>query len=219
MNEREKSLLLDNGDLPYTLTLTEPRLVRVMDEVDGGRWRFAASWLDTRLVMATDPGVDLAGDFNVRVWTLSGQYNGERLSLTTEYAAYLNRIDLSYLGTRVLDFSTHADGAYLQADYRLDAAWSLLGRVDATFLDRHNRGGHECTEGGTPVAQGGVPADRHRCFGLDTTAGLRWISGAHWGAWAEVHVVDGSANVQPRESNPAPEPHWSLLLFMAAYRF
>jgi hypothetical protein len=213
----EARLTVDLGGTPLTLDFVDFWNARLMDEVDGGRFRFSVSTNSLRGIIHTGPGTDIDGDVNAAVWIASAQYNGPDLTLTAEYGWFPNKVYLTQAGSPVYDYKVTGEGAYAQAEYRLDASWSVLARFDATYLDRRDRSGGACT-GGVPPDQGGTPLDKHACYAYDTTGGVSWRS-RHFGAWAEYHWIDGTATVQALEDNAAPEPHWWLLMLMVGYRF
>lgn len=192
-------LTYEPTDSPYDLKLDDFIVSRVQDEWDGGRWTHALSYLHGRLGFA--PG--FAFDFDL--YQLSTRYSGARYSVTMEY------------GITTFDgagFEGTSDAIYLQGDYLLTPAWGLTARWDSNFTNRNDREGDACTNGF------GFPADRHQCFAHDFSVGANWKSPRHWGAWAEYHLIDGLATVSDEENaGNTPDPHWSLLLLMAAYRF
>ncbi len=144
---------------------------------------------------------------------LSAAYNAADYSLTAEYALVGNDILVTVNGTPALVQEIKAEGAYLQADYRLAPQWSVMARYDVFFRDRNDRDGRE-------FAAANPGAGRHSRFAHDYAAGVTWRPDAHWGVWAEYHYVDGTATVQAQD-NPgnAPDSPWSMLLLMAGYRF
>jgi hypothetical protein len=193
------------GDLRFSDFL----VARVMNDWSAGRVRVAASYLTANLAYTPAPSdpVPVSGDIDFALYMLSARYNAERLSLTAEYL--LTHSEGSFGSPREND----SDAAYVQADYRFAAGWAAMARAEAYFSDRTDRQGDRCTANG-------APADRHGCFTLGGGAGLQWQPGEHWGLWAEYYAFDGTALV-PTIENPgrSKEPHWSLFLLMAAYRF
>lgn len=181
------------------LTLNDFLVARLQDEVGGGRWTHALSYLHGRL------GYGSFGAFDFDLYQLSARYSGDRFTVTTEYG--LSTFDGG-------GFHGSGDNLYLQGDYLLTPAWGLMARWDSTFSDRNDRDGDDCTD------DFGFPTDRHQCFAHDFSVGANWKSQRHWGAWAEYHLVDGLATVNDAENaGNTPEAHWSMLLLMAAYRF
>ncbi len=87
-----------------------------------------------------------------------------------------------------------------------------MARIDASFLNRHDRSGREFTAAS-------LGTDRKSRMSRDVVLGVSWRSPQHWGAWAEYHWIDGTALLQ-RLENPGPrKDRWSMLLLMAGYRF
>jgi hypothetical protein len=213
LTENEERLIVSLGPTPFNLRFREFWNVRVLDEVDGGRWRFAASHAQGTLILAAEDASGIAGDFFLNIEVLSVAFNAAAWSLTAEYALIGNDNVVTINGTPALVQEIKAEGAYLQGDYRLTPSWSLMARYDAFFLDRNDRDGR----GFAAVNPG---ADRHSRFAHDLTAGVTWSPDAHWGVWAEVHQIDGTASVQGQDNiGNARDNPWSMLLLMAGYRF
>jgi hypothetical protein len=213
LTENEERLIVTLGATPFNLRFREFWNVRVLDEVDGGRWRFALSHAQGSLILAAEDASGIAGDFFLNIEVLSVAYNAAAYSLTAEYALVGNDNVVTINGTPALVEEIKAEGAYLQADYRLTPRWSLMARYDAFFRDRNDRNGR-----GFAAANPG--ADRHTRFAHDFAVGASWKPDMHWGVWVEYHAIDGTANVQGQDNigNPPDNP-WSMLLLMAGYRF
>jgi hypothetical protein len=179
----------------FDLKLDDFLVARVQDEWDGGRWTNGLSYLQGTL------GFGAGFDADFALYLLSTRYNAARYSVTMEYG--LTTFDAG------AGFESKSDAIYLQGDFLLTPEWSLMARWDSTFSNRNDREGDACTD------DIGFPADRHQCFAHDLSVGASWKS-QHWGAWAEYHLIDGLATASDEESS---DPHWSMLLLMAAYRF
>ena len=170
----------------------------------------ALSYLQGNFLFLPDPGVPLSLDLDFKLYALSGRYDAERFSLTTEYV--YSTFAGNFNGTNL---SSTSDGAYVQGDYRLNPAWTVMARYDASFSDNGDRDGSECRD-----FVSGMPRDPHGCFAHDFMLGGNWKYGEHWGVWAEGHLIDGNSTVSPGDNaGRTPENHWSLFLLMAAYRF
>jgi hypothetical protein len=207
-SDSEKRLVL-GGELPgfdFDLKLKNFWNARVMDELDGGRWRFALSHTDTDLVVNTDPSFATFGRLGVTLDVLSAQFNAETFSLTSEYILYSAKSDFTF-GGQTQASTDRLDGGYIQADYRFNPQWAAMLRYDAYFSDRNNRSGSNC-------------GNRYDCFALDATAGVSWRYDEHWGVWGEYHYIDGIATLQPLDNEGrTPVNHWSVFLLMAGYHF
>jgi hypothetical protein len=213
LTENEERLIVDLGPTPFSLRFEEFWNLRLLDEVDQGRWRFAASHAQGRLILDAEDASGIAGDFFLNIEVLSAAYNAADYSLTAEYALVGNDNLVTVNGTPALVQKIKAEGAYLQADYRITPRWSLMARYDVFFRDRNDRDGRE-------FAAANPGAGRHSRFAHDYAAGVTWKPDAHWGMWAEYHYVDGTATVQSQDNlGRTPENPWSMLLLMAGYRF
>ena len=213
LSENEERLIVNLGGQAFSLRLEDFWNVRVMDEVDGGRWRFALSHAQTRLLLDTDDGSGVAGDFFVTIEVLSVAYNAANYTLTAEYALNGNDNVVTVNGAPVLIQKVKPEGAYLQGDYRITPQWSAMARYDVFFLDRNDRDGRE-------FAAANSGADRHSRFSRDLTVGASWKYDGHWGVWGEYHYIDGTATVQRQDNlNRAQDDRWSMVMLMAGYRF
>jgi hypothetical protein len=209
----EERLIVDLGPTPFNLRFEDFWNVRLQDEIDTGRWRFALSHAEGRLLLAAEDASGIAGEFFVTIDVLSAAFNGADYSVTAEYALVGNDNLLTVNGTPVVVQEVKADGAYVQGDYRLSPRWSGMVRYDVFFMDRNDRDGRE-------FAAANPGAERHSRFSRDYAAGVTWRPDEHWGAWVEYHYIDGSATVQGQDNlGRTPESPWSMLLLMAGYRF
>lgn len=196
------------GGFPLTgdLRLNDFVVGRLMNDWNAGIFRLAASYANGTLKYAPGPADPFpAFSLDIDLYLLSARYNAERYSLTGEYV---------YTRSRSMFGDGDSDGFYLQGDYRLMPHWSAMARFDASFTDRSDRSGDHCTD------STGAPVDRHQCFTLGSGVGLNWQPDEHWGVWGEFHMFDGNSVVPGIENVGRPrDPHWNLLLLMAAYRF
>jgi hypothetical protein len=209
--------LLVTLTLPYSLRIDDSWNAQLMDSIDGGRWQVGVSAFYGRFILTsvvpTVPPEALFGDIGIGLYVLSARYNGEKLSLTAEYAINPNKQSLTLDGAPLQSSDITADTAYLQADYRLTSQWGAMARLDAAFRDRSDRDGSAYA-----AANPGVdPASR---YAYDLTIGLHWRYREHWGVWGEYHLIDGTETVQPLQ-NPGRQlaDHWSMLMLMAGYTF
>lgn len=186
---------------------------KLQDDWDGGRWSAALSYAHGALTY--DPDVATATDFEVDfdLIMLSLRYSGERFGVVSEYA--INKFSGRYL-TRGFTVTTDtiSDGLYIQFDYRLTPQWTFFSRYEGSFVDHGDRDGSECQDAA------GAPQDRHACFTHDVSAGMNWQPTKHWGFWGEYHIIDGLSSVSLQDNmGRSLDPHWSMLVLMAAYRF
>lgn len=212
-------------------------VARLADDYDGGRWRAALSVLRSDLAYvqaATSPldPLNRDGQFDFDQAVLSLQFNGERLSLTSELVA--RRIELDDLSGAPFPFAaligeTRQDpgGYYLQAAWRMTPKWQWLLRYDEQIRDLQDRHGREqaANAAAASTASGGVlPAQpRHYYFARDWTAGLRHDVLPNLAVWAEFHYVDGVGWVNPLD-NPGfgsgnADRYWNLVSVMLGLRF
>lgn len=197
---------------------------RISDDYDGGRWRAALSILTSDLSYVPDGSAfsgtnpfTQAGAFGFDQAVLSLQYNGERLSVTSEVVA--RHIELDDLSPLPFIGATKQDpgGWYVQGAWRLKPRWQAMVRYDEQIRDINDRHGYE--QSAAPVI--GLP--RHYYFARDWTAGVRHDLLPNLALWAEFHYVDGVGWVNPRD-NPGfggggADRYWNLFTVMAGLRF
>jgi hypothetical protein len=173
---------------------------QVMDEVDGGRMRFALSYVRAKLTadlistLFPIPPADVSLESDII--TLSAQYNQERWSLTSEYSLTSSDFDIAGMSDE-----GRSEGIYLQGQYRLTPEWTGLLRYDLSYGDRNDRGDSDAR---------------------DATAGLSWMPKANWIVMGEYHYIHGSngnAGI-PNIDNPGGTTNRTrLLALMLGYRF
>ena len=184
---------------------------RLADEWN--RWTTAVSYLHGNMEFEFPPGA--RNELGFQVYMLSGRYNAETFSVSSEYQ--LTDFHGTFGGGQL---KSKSDGAYLQGDYFLTPQWSLMARWDSSFSDRNDRRGTDPASTCSANFSTGT-IDRHNCFAHDLVLGGSWKSAVHWGVWGEYHLIDGLATTDSRDNTPpAPnDPHWSMFLLMAAFRF
>ena len=173
----------------------EPRLSyigRLSYEYRGGLVRLAVTGavVDNRY----QPGRnDLfrAGEARLQPLIFSAQYNGERLSLTGEYA--LRFIEFRDFGRYLPDTDITGESYYLQGSYRILPKVEVVLRYDVYFADRDD------TSGRRYARLTGNP--RHARFARDWTVGLRWDVTPWWMVRAEWHKVDGTGWLAASEND------------------
>lgn len=203
LNAKEKEVLTSGGPQPDEVRLKELFFTRLANDWNGGRAIFSLSHTHARLTLEPTPSFPVSADISFNLYVASARYNTERYSITGEYGFTRTRGRTSIDGRT----TSASDGAYLQADYRIAPHWAAFARYDARFSDAHDRDGRDSS-------------DRYSQFAHDLTLGGSWIPDEHWGLWAEVHRIYGTATA-PALDNPdgADDPHWTLLTLMAGYRF
>ncbi len=209
--------LLITLSVPYSLRIEDSWNAQIMDSIDGGRWQLGISVFYGRFILtATVPTVApeaLYGSIGAGLDVFSARYNGEKFSLTAEYAINPNNDSITLAGAPLQMLDVIGDTGYVQVDYRLTSRWGLMARMDAAFRDRSDRSG----DAFVAANPGTDPASR---YAYDFTVGAQWRYREHWGIWGEYHLIDGTQNVQPLQ-NPGRTlaDHWSMLMMMAGYTF
>ncbi|HYE34406.1 hypothetical protein [Methylocaldum sp.] len=151
------------------------------------------------------------GDFLFQPYIFSAQYNGERLSLTAEYA--VRNSDLKRFGPLFPNISAQSESYYIQGAYRLTDEIEAMVRYDVYYVNVHDRYGGEFEQ------RTGRPGFSR--FAKDWTVGLRWDITPNWMARAEYHRVHGTGWLAGTE-NPDPrelDPDWDLFALELSFRF
>ncbi len=206
------------GDLePDGLTM----VARVLYELDGGRWRLAASVADGSAHFEGSQTIGPLGPYpgdgqvDIEYYVLSAQFNAELWSLTAEFMREpINWANFSPASPFFGESAT-AEGYYLQADYRFDSAWQGFLRYEAGYADRDDRDG----EAASARFRGTVPG--HDFYNRNWVAGLRWDFARDWMLRSELHRQRGTFTLSNRE-NPDKavlEKDWNLFALLISYRF
>ena len=182
-------------------------------EREGGKYRLAISsaWVDVRYNPKLLPPDDLPSLKDIFTPIIfSAQYNGDKLSLTTEYA--IRRIQERSLDNQ---FSAEVTGNsyYFQALYRFDQNWQAVMRYDVLYNNREDKKGKKYQ------ALTGNPAFTQ--FAKDWTFGFRYYVNSSFLVAAEYHNVNGTAWL-PRQDNPNInnlEQRWHMFSLAAGVRF
>lgn len=178
------------------LSLNDPLYLQLLHERNGGRIRLAASLLRAQLDATLSAGgmVFPPASIDSEILILSGQYNEEKWSLTSEYSITTSELD--FAGTTG---KNRGDGMYLQGEYRYTPDWSWLLRYDVAYSDRNARGTSDSR---------------------DSTIGFTWKFRPSWILMGEFHNIDGTAGI-PRidNQNAALAQRTRLLALMLGYRF
>lgn len=223
LSDAEKKLLIQlvyaGHNVPFSLSLNDSWNYQVMDSIDEGRWQFAYSYFYGRFLidaaLPTAPPAPVFARIDAGLDVFSVRYNGERVSVTAEYALNPNEDFLAINGTEIPSENSQAtaDSGYLQGDYRINSHWSVSARADLFFHNRNDRSG-------TDYAQANPGVSRYSRFAYDYMAGVHWRHDEHWGVWAEYHWIDGSGTVQSLDNlDRSIANRWSVLAMMAAYTF
>jgi hypothetical protein len=212
VHRNDERLLITLPGIPFDLRIEDVWNVRVMDSIDGGRLQFALSHFDGRFRLTTADTIGLAGSFGIGITVLSARLNAERFSIASEYSRVTNDNRLDLGGSPLLRQKVDADSGYVQADFHINRSWSAFARVDASFLDIHDRSGRR-------FAAENPGADRKSRMTRDLVAGVSWRYGEHWGLWGEYHWIDGTSLLQRLENPGRTDERWSMLLVMAGFKF
>ena len=195
----------------------DPSIIgRLTYDHNGGRIRLALS--SARLNLEYQPGLGDASGAGVIRFTptvLSGQFNSEHWSITTEYARrdFLFGDNINYIPAMLKTIT--GESYYLQSEYRLTEKWELMARYDVAYQNVDDEMGQKfetLTAGTTPA---------HSLFSKDWTAGVRWNPSPAWMVRAEQHWVNGTAWL-PFQDNPDRSKtyqHWRLFTVLVSYRF
>lgn len=205
--------LLIEFTVPFDLRIGDSWNVQLMDSIDGGRWQFAYSHFAGQFRLSTAPEISVKGRFDVDLDVFSARFNAERFTVTAEYVIIGNDNLVTLGGMPVVHTDIKADSGYLQGEYRVTRAWTVMARMDSFYRDRNDRSGHK-------FAAANPGADRRSQVSHDFTLGVNWRPDEHWGVWAEHHWINGTATLQSLE-NPPPVRHqrWTMLMLMAGYKF
>lgn len=172
---------------------------QVVHQIDEGRQRYALGYVHMPIGYRTvyqGQSYDLSTDSDL--FLASAQYNREDWSLTAEWRRTKTRTDFR---TPVpLQTRGHADGAYVQLDYRFNARWSGFVRRDVSSPS---------TEPSSGVV--GV--------GRDTVLGMAWQVNQSWRINAEYHEMKGPGMVPPPDNREGARDKTRLLAVMAGFRF
>ncbi|MGX2040525.1 hypothetical protein ACWJKU_10395 [Methylocaldum sp. MU1018] len=151
------------------------------------------------------------GDFWFQPYIFSAQYNGERLSLTAEYALRNDRG--KHFGQFLPNFARTGESYYIQGAYRFTDEIEAVVRYDVLYLNVNDRYGE-----GFERRTGRPGFSR---FAKDWTVGLRWDITPSWMARVEYHRIHGTGWLAATE-NPDPrklEPDWDLFALELSFRF
>lgn len=185
-------------------------LGRLLYEKDGGRIRLGLSSLMVNFDFDPEdqPGMR-PGKIQFIPVIFSGQYNTERLSLTSEVA--LRYFDYSGFGTMSRDFTGLS--WYVQAAYRFTPQWEAVVRYDNLCVDLG-----DC-DGKAFAAASGTPA--HHRFAHDWMVGLRWDITPSVMIRTEFHHIRGTnwITLADNPSIDALKEDWNMFSALISFRF
>lgn len=181
------------------MRLSDLFFVQLMDEVDGGRVRYALSYVAATLSAVFDSAflpAPISFDLDSDILVLSWQYNQEFWTLTSEYSLTSTKFEAAGSSGR-----TRSEGAYLQGQYRFSPETTGLLRYDISYGDRNDRSASDAR---------------------DLTAGLSWEPRPNWLLMGEYHYIHGSNGDAglPNIDNPGGASNrTNLIAIMLGYRF
>ncbi|NTU63519.1 MAG: hypothetical protein HGB05_08970, partial [Chloroflexi bacterium] len=182
-------------------------------DLESGKYRMAISsmWVDTRYDPKLLPPEDYTSmKFLFKPVIFSAQYNGDKISLTSEYA--IRPFEQTILDNHFRR-SIIGQSYYLQAQYRFKEDLEAIVRYDVLYNNRDDKSGQKYQ------ALTGKP--NYSQFAKDWTFGLRYYYNPSLLIAAEYHFVNGTAWL-PVQDNPDPsslEQRWHLFSLAASYRF
>jgi hypothetical protein len=210
---REERALL-NGDHPGELEGQFSFGGRLLYEKEGGTVRLGVSSFQA------DFGFNPKGapsKFSLKPGSVtfaplifSGQYNGERLSLTSEAA--LRHFKYAGFGPTLPDMNFTGLSWYVQASYRFTLSWEAVARFDRLCLDLDDCNGEKF------AAQTGMLANRR--YADDWMAGVRWDVTKSVMLRAEFHHVHGTAWISVEDNDPRTlQDNWNMFAVLVSFRF
>jgi len=221
-NPADKELLAAityNPSIQGNLTSDLSLVANLNYEIDNGKYIFALSYANLNLGydgQTLDPYKDL--NAKIDSFMLSAQYNGERLSLTAEYALQWNKFNQLYNPFpppgNTFDASPVSEHWYVQAGYRILNTLQATLRYDSSVQDINDRKGINSSQN-PPF----LPA--HIMFTQDIVFGMRWDITPAWMLRAEYHRVHGSSTVSAFD-NPnliQQAEDWNIYALQLAYQF
>lgn len=183
---------------------------RLLYEKDGGLIRLGLSSLWANFDFDSAPNYSPpSGSIEFSPLIFSGQYNGERFSLTSEVA--LRNFDYSGFGPH-LDRDFTGLSWYLQGSYRFSPRWEAVVRFDSLCTDLGDCDGEDFAAKTTGAA--------HRRFADDWMVGLRWDVTSSIMLRAEFHHIRGTAWITVEDNDLANlEENWNMFSVLVSFRF
>jgi hypothetical protein len=214
-NNLDTELAYFGSDYPGNTDSKLSYIGRLSYEHATGKYRAAISSarVDVRYNPKLLPPDDLPALKDIFVPVIfSAQYNGDKLSLTSEYAnrrIQENSLDDNYQE----NLDRTGNSYYFQAEYRFREDWRGILRYDVLYNNRQDKDGKKYQ------ALTGKPAFTQ--FAKDWTFGLRYYINSSFLVAAEYHYIDGTAWL-PIQDNADPdhlERRWHMFSLAASYRF
>ena len=202
-----KQVIVD--DFPGEMEGEPSWVSRIGYEWGGGALRLLAFYGDINSDFRPDniPGNLQAGSFRFNPLILSFQYNGEKLSLTSEYAWRRTRV--TNFGFPNADFT--GNSYYVQGTYRLWPSVEALVRYDQLIWNNSDRDGKQFEAAGL-----GPSCSR---FAKDWTFGLGWYITPALLLRAEYHRVNGTGWLSTLENPQGTHQNWNLYAVQLSYTF
>ncbi len=193
---------------------------QVLWESERADWRLAWSFTDMGMHYRPVPtdfrgagAFSGAGDLSLRSHLLSLEHNTEHWTHTVEYAqARILRDNFNIPGVPFMDRHSTLEQGYVQMAYRFTPNWQTWLRRDWMFVDNQDRNGLAFA-----ALTGQSPYQRYM---RDMSWGVRCDPTPNWSLMAEVHHINGAANLALFNNPPATQrPRWNMFLLQADYHF
>ncbi len=218
----------DNKDTQYSFLFqnsygtlnSDPSFVgRLSYESYNKSLRLALSGVYTSMSYKKNPTYDTmpSGNISYDAIVLSGQYNTEDWTFTSEYSYdFFTHSDSGY----PYDFKLTGESYYFQAAYRFAPKWELMARYDAYYPNTNDENGLAFQ------ASGQGPA--YSQFAKYWVTGLRYDITPWMMVRAEYNYVNGTALLppqgflNPQTGNPdysSTVQYWSMFGFLVSFRF
>lgn len=188
-------------------------ITQIAYDYEGGLFRIVVS--AGLMNMVYDKGRDpvlKSGTFKYQPYLFGFQYNGDKVSLTAEYA--IRNVTIKDFGQNIRgDHENNGESYYFQAGYKINRHIELLARYDVLYTDVSDRYGKKIGRNeNTPG---------HAFFSKDWTAGIRINVTEDLMVRAEYHRVHGTGWLSRAENRNLNDNKrdWDLFAIEAAYQF
>lgn len=214
-NPADKELLLavtNNPNVQGDLYSELSYLANINYDINNGKYILAFSYVNLNLAYegtATDPYKEL--EIKINSFIASAQYNGEKFSLTAEYALQWNDFNNDPIHQ---DSSPIGEHWYVQTGYRILDNVQLTLRYDSSVVDISDRKGKSLA-----ASNPFLPA--HIGYTQDIVFGTRWDITPNWMLRAEYHRVQGASTLSSFD-NPditSIAKNWNIYALQVAYQF
>jgi len=184
---------------------------QIIYNIESDKYIFAISYADVTLDYKPGLGdIFSSGSAKFAPVIFSAQYNGEKISLTSEY--YFSKNIFKNFGPYYPDYSPITTNYYLQATYRLSNKWQTTLRYDVNYLNKDDRSGSQFERVGLPS---------HMGYTKDWMLGLRWDMTPSIMVRGEYHYINGTSWISAAD-NPdriQTEQYWDMFALQLSYRF